>query len=255
MLEYNSSYPLEKKTNDYTNILKPIISVRYSPNKSKNARDDDKRIDSDNIFSLNRIGSNESVEGGGSLSFGTEFYKSDQSNREIVAAKIANVFKLEEDKNLSLNSSLGRKTSDIVGNITYNPAEMFQINYEFSQDENLKDTNYQSLESEFKVNNFVTSFEYLNENNTNKNLSYLSNKTTYNFNETKSLKFETRENKKTKAIEFYNLMYEYKNDCLIAGIQYNKDYYTDRDIKPEESVFFKLTIIPFGQTKSPNLKK
>ena len=101
----------------------------------------------------------------------------------------------------------------------------------------------------------MTTFEYLNDNNTKQQLSYLSNKTTYNFNATKSLIFETRENKKTKAVEFYNLQYEYKNDCLIAGIQYNKDYYSDRDLKPEETIFFKLTIIPFGETKSPNFRK
>ena len=36
---------------------------------------------------------------------------------------------------------------------------------------------------------------------------------------------------------------------------YNKEYYDDRDIKPEENIFLKLTIIPFGETSSPNLKK
>ena len=69
-----------------------------------------------------------------------------------------------------------------------------------------------------------------------------------------SLGFEARENKKTRATEFYNLIYEYRNDCLIAAIQYNKDYYIDRDYKPSENVFLMLTIIPFGETKSPNIK-
>ena len=50
-------------------------------------------------------------------------------------------------------------------------------------------------------------------------------------------------------------MYQYKNDCLSASIEYNKEYYNDRDIKPSESVFLKLTIIPFGSTSSPNLKQ
>ncbi len=27
------------------------------------------------------------------------------------------------------------------------------------------------------------------------------------------------------------------------------------DLKPEENIFFKLTIIPFGQTSSPDLKQ
>ena len=78
---------------------------------------------------------------------------------------------------------------------------------------------------------------------------------TYNFNETKSFTFKTRENKKTKATEFYNLLYQYRNNCLIAAIEYNKDYYTDKEIKPSENIFLKLTIVPFGETKSPSISK
>ena len=255
LAEYNSSYPLEKKTKNYLNIIKPIISARYSPNKSKNTKNADRRINANNVFSLNRLGENDSVEGGGSLSFGTEFSKTDFSNKEVFSAKIANVFKLEEDSNLPSNSSLGKKTSDIMGHLNFIPSDFFNINYEFSQDENLKDTNYQLLKNEFKINNFVTTFEYLNQNNSTNKESYLSNKTTYNFDKSNSFIFQGRENKETDATEFYNLIYQYRNDCLIAEIQYNKDYYTDRDLKPEESIFLNFTIIPFGGTKSPNLKK
>ena len=255
LIEYNSSFPLEKKTDSYVNIIKPIISARYSPNNSKKARDDDRRINVNNVFSLNRLGSNDSVEGGGSLSFGTEYNKTDLTGRDVFTGKIANVFKYEEDKNLPINSSLGNKTSDIMGYLNYKPNNFYNIEYEFSQDENLKDTNYQLLKNEFKVNNFVTTIEYLNQNNTVNKESYLSNKTTYNFDQSNSFSFEARENKETNATEFYNLMYQYRNDCLIAAIKYNKDYYTDRDLKPNESIYLSLTIIPFGQTKSPNLNK
>ena len=255
LIEYNSSFPLEKKTDSYVNIIKPIISARYSPNNSKKARDDDRRINFDNVFSLNRLGLNDSVEGGGSLSFGTEYNKTDLTGRDVFTGKIANVFKYEEDKNLPINSSLGNKTSDIIGYLNYNPNNFYNIEYEFSQDENLKDTNYQLLKNEFKVNNFVTTIEYLNQNNSLNKESYLSNKTTYNFDQSNSFSFEARENKETNATEFYNLMYQYRNDCLIAAIKYNKDYYTDRDLKPNESIYLSLTIIPFGQTKSPNLNK
>ena len=255
LIEYNSSFPLEKKTDSYVNIIKPIISARYSPNNSKKARDDDRRINFDNVFSLNRLGLNDSVEGGGSLSFGTEYNKTDLTGRDVFTGKIANVFKYEEDKNLPINSSLGNKTSDIMGYLNYNPNNFYNIEYEFSQDENLKDTNYQILKNEFKVNNFVTTIEYLNQNNSVNKESYLSNKTTYNFDQSNSFSFEARENKETNATEFYNLMYQYRNDCLIAAIKYNKDYYTDRDLKPNESIYLSLTIIPFGQTKSPNLNK
>ena len=35
------------------------------------------------------------------------------------------------------------------------------------------------------------------------------------------------------------MVYKYENDCLIASIQYNKKFYNDADIKPEEELFFK----------------
>ena len=48
-------------------------------------------------------------------------------------------------------------------------------------------------------------------------------------------------------------IYEYKNDCLIASIEYDKNYYTDADLKPEETLLFKLTIVPF--TSFENIRK
>lgn len=72
--------------------------------------------------------------------------------------------------------------------------------------------------------------------------------------ESNNLSFSTRENKAKDLTEYYNLIYQYKNDCLSASIEYNKEYYNDNDIKPEETLFFKLNIIPFGETSSPNLR-
>ena len=113
-------------------MLKPIISARYSPNNSKNARNTDRRMNANNVFSLNRLGSNDSVEGGGSLSFGTEFYKTDYStNREVFKAKIANVLKFKEDNNLPTNSSLGKKTSDIMGYLDFNPSDFLILTMNF----------------------------------------------------------------------------------------------------------------------------
>ena len=77
----------------------------------------------------------------------------------------------------------------------------------------------------------------------------------YNFDRQNSILFNTRRNRKTDLTEFYNLIYEYKNDCLVAAIEYNKDYYQDRDLKPSEEIFFKITITPFTSVNSPSLNK
>ena len=62
-----------------------------------------------------------------------------------------------------------------------------------------------------------------------------------------SLSFSTRRNKTIDLTEYYNLAYQYKNDCLTASLEYDKEYYSDRDLKPNESISLKLTIIPFNK--------
>jgi LPS-assembly protein len=248
------SYPLIKSGTTYNDFLTPITTINFSPNKSKNNKKADTRIDTTNIFSLNRAGDSQSVEGGLSMVYGLEYFKANMDNQNVLKAKIANQMRLEEDKNLPINSSLGQKSSNIVGNFIINPSNHISLNYDYSIDENLKDTNYQSLSSTLKINNFITTFEYVNENKSKEN-SFLSNETAYNIDDNISIGFNTRSNKETSLTEYYNLIYQYKNDCLIAAVEYNKDYYSDRTLKADESIFFKLTIIPFGETSSPDLRK
>ena len=92
----------------------------------------------------------------------------------------------------------------------------------------------------------TSTFEYRNENNSNLKDSYLQNETRFNFDNNNSLIFKTRENKEKSFTEFYNIIYQYQNDCLTAGIEYNKEFYNDQDLKPSENLFFKISILPFG---------
>ena len=72
----------------------------------------------------------------------------------------------------------------------------------------------------------------------------LENSVAYEFNENNFLSFKTRRNRKINLTEYYDLVYEYKIDCLTAGLKYNKTYYEDRDLKQTENIYFTLSIIP-----------
>ena len=109
------------------------------------------------------------------------------------------------------------KSSDVVGNINFSPTNNFQLNYNFSLDNNIDTVNYNKLETKLSVNNFITSFEFLEENNDIGSESYLKTDMSYSFNNRNSLTYSTRRNRKTNLTEFYNLIYEYKNDCLVAA--------------------------------------
>ena len=77
--------------------------------------------------------------------------------------------------------------------------------------------------------------------------SHIEKSTSYSFNSNNKLLFRQRTNRKTDLKEFYNLIYQYQNDCLIAGFKYKKTYYQDRDLKPTEDLIFTVTLFPLTQ--------
>ena len=155
---------------------------------------------------------------------------------------------------MSDQSSLNQKSSELVGTMNLNLNEFSSLNYKFSLDHNYNDLNYNEISGIFKINNLVTNFEYLEENNHIGNNHYVNAGLALEFNESNSINFSTRKNFLTDATEFYNWSYQYENDCLRAAIEFNRSFYSDRDLGPNDNLMFTLTIIPFGKISSPNIK-
>ena len=249
---FNSSIPLKRNYKDYIGNLNPKINVRYSPNKSENLSDIDRKINITNIFSKNRLGLNDSIEGGQSLTLGFDYDLKTRDNNEFLGFSLGQIFRDTDDKRLPIKSKMQNKSSDVVGNFNFQPNDNFKINYDFSFDNNLETTNFTKIETTMKINNFITSFDFLEENNDIGSDSYLLSDVNYIFDKNNSISYNTRRNRKTDLTEYYNLIYEYKNDCLIAGVEYKKEYYQDRDLKPNEQIFFSLTFTPFTSISTPS---
>ena len=233
--------------------MNPKIAIKLSPNHSRDISKNTYKLDVNNLFNLNRISSNETLEGGISLAYGTDYIISnEQNNNELLKIKFANNLRLKENNDIERNNQLNSKTSNFFGEIKYSPLSYLTAKYSVSTLNNLSDINYENLIAELKFNNFVTTMDYLRQSGDEN--SYFLNKTTYNFNDSNNITFSTRENLKTDLTEYYNLVYQYKNDSLAASIEYKKNYYNDREIKPDESIFLKLTLVPFGTAETPNLK-
>ena len=254
LFQFNSRYPLIKNNDNHKSLLSPKIALKFSPGHSKDLSKDNYRLDVNNLFDLERISSRETLEGGASIVYGIDYLLTDKiKNQELFSLKIANNLRIEKNEDLERNNQLNEKTSNFFGQIIYNPFDFLNMTYDFSTLNNFSDTNYQNLIMEIKFDKFVNRSDYLNQDGSNS--SYFLNKTTYAIDISNNISFSTRENLKTDLTEYYNLVYQYKNDCLAASVEYQKDYYKDRDITPSESIFLKLTIIPFGSTSSPNLKQ
>ena len=248
-------YPMQKQTNEFNYTLTPKLALNLSIPHTKNVRKENALINYDNIYDINRLGLDEINEGGFSATYGYEYTKIDKSSYDQkIKFGFANNLRFQENKDLPANSNLGDKTSDFVGLIEYNLNENIRLDYNFSLKNNLVDQNYELFGFQYFLKNLTTKFEYLNENNSDSKTSYLNNETRYAFDDKNSLIFKTSENKEKNFTEYYNLIYQFQNDCLTAAVEYNKEYYSDQDLKPSENLFFKLSILPFGGVNTPNLK-
>tara|TARA_Y100000768_G_scaffold187935_1_gene140790 strand:- start:770 stop:3589 length:2820 start_codon:yes stop_codon:yes gene_type:complete len=244
--ELTSELPLKKTKGDFNNFLTPKISFRFNPSDMKNYSTSNKNMTVDNIFNINRLGIDDSYEKGRSLTVGLDYRKEklDDINKYF-EFKLATAFRDTEEDFIPSSTSLNKKNSNLFGSIENKFSDHLSIDYNFSIDNNFDRFEYNSVNANLSFKNFETSVNFVEENGATGDENFLENTTTYNLNDNNMFSFKTRRNRKLNLTEFYDLVYEYKNDCLIASVKYKKKYYSDRDLKPSENLLFTVTLFPF----------
>ena len=262
---YGASFPLIKKNIKSTSTFEPKLLFQFSPHQMKNHVNAGGRLSMSNIYTVNRMGVSDSYEQGQSVALGFDYkIEKDQvaeknnfidgkitETRDFIDFKIATVLRENREKNISRKSSLSQKSSNIVGEFNYLLSEHLNFKYEFSMDNDLNTLEYNSMNVDFSFNNFSTNIKFLEENGKIGTSNILSSIYQYKFDDNSKIRYSTRRNREINLTEYYDLIYEYQNDCLTAGIKYKKRFYQDGDIKPSEELFFTITIVPLG-TFSPD---
>ena len=244
-LKIDSSLPLQKKGSKYLNYLTPKLSMLINPSDMKNHSETKRNINNENIFDINRLGLTDSLETGKSLTVGLDYKKEKLEDiNKYFEFKLATVFRDKEEAFIPSTSTLNKKTSNLFGSLSNNFSDSFSVNYNFSLDNNLNSFDYNKINSIITFDNLITEFSFIEEGGAIGSANTIENKSKYIFDEKNSISFKTRRNRKINLTEFYDLVYEYQNDCLTAGIKYNKTYYEDRDLKPTENLLFTITLFP-----------
>jgi len=143
----------------------------------------------------------------------------------------------------------------LVGSLNYDKNENFNINYKFALDQNYSDINYNEIGTSMNTGPFEINIDFLQEKKHIGNQEYLKSKINYLKNDNGILSIEAKKNLVTNSSEYYNLSYEYINDCLRAGLVYRREFYTDSELEPENSLMFKITLTPFGNIDTPSFNQ
>ena len=251
---YLSEINLLKSTeNNSSHALTPKMLLRYAPGHMRK-ENSNSRLNHLNVFTLDRMNTYDNFENGASATIGFEYeIKNVGSEFDFTLAQILND---KENKNMPSSSSLDEKLSDLVGRTKYTFLnDKTDITYDFAIDQNYKDLNYSSIGSEFNFNPIKFNISYLQEKKHIGDQEYFTTNLEYASGKNGLFAFETKRNLVTNSSEFYNLSYEYLNDCLRAGIVYRREFYNDSELEPENSLMFKVTLTPFGDIQSPSFDR
>tara|TARA_Y100000389_G_scaffold182216_1_gene198657 strand:+ start:2547 stop:4949 length:2403 start_codon:yes stop_codon:yes gene_type:complete len=253
-LGFLTELTMQKNLAGSNHFLTPKTLFRYSPGsmrKDLNAF----RLNPTKAFNLNRLENMNNYETGLSSTIGFDYkIKNDKNNSEFDFS-IAQVINEKENKKMPTESSLDEKLSDLVGHTDFKLNDNVNLNYSFSLDQNYNDFNYNEFGTSLNYNKINFDFNYLQENKHIGNQEYFNTKIDYNKSQNSLISIETKRNLITNSAEFYNLSYEYLNDCLRAGLVYRREFYNDSELEPENSLMFKITLVPFGNINSPSFSR
>ena len=246
-----SEINLKKTNNNKEHFLDPKIFLRLSPGSMRD-QSGGSRLTPLNAFNIDRIDDKNNFETGISSTFGFD-YKIRENNQTKFDLSLAQIVNKKENNKMADKTSLNEKLSDLVGTSNYKINDNLKLKYNFSIDQNYKDINYSEVASSYNFKSINFDFGYLNEKKHIGDQKYFTTKIDYKTTNNALLSYETKRNLVTNSSEFYNLSYEYFNDCLKAGLVYRREFYNDSELEPENSLMFKITLIPFGSIDSPTL--
>ena len=193
------------------------------------------------------MGFEDTLETGRSLTLGIDYKRESNDLQKInnyFEVKLATVIRDKKEDHIPITTTLNKKNSNLFGSISNKFSDQFNLNYNFALDNDFNKFEYNDFNATFSINNLVTKFNFIEENGEIGDTNAFESSLAYKFNDNNYLSFKTRRNRKLNLTEYYDLVYEYKNDCLTAGIKYKKSYYQDRDLKPTENLLFTLTLFP-----------
>ena len=249
----DTSLPFAKISKESEQYLIPRILTRYSPGKMTNAKSNDTSLNTDNLFSINRMNSDELIEKDLSFNIGLDWMWKEKivnKNKPAEAAfSIGQVVKFNEDPDMPTKSSLQNKSSDLVTKANYLSPGNFDVtikntldngfNHVYYNDINFKKFLDQGKQGEINFNFYEKNNHIGNERYAKANLaSYLTDNT--------KLTISTDRNLKTDLTNSHKLGLENENECIRYGFYFQKNYSSDKDLKPATSIFFGVTLLPFG---------
>ena len=248
---FDTSLPFAKINKDTEQYIVPRILTRYAPGKMTNATTNETTLNTDNIFSMNRMNSDELIEKDLSFNLGADWIwqekKTNNKEPEKATISVGQVLKLNKDLDMPTKSSLQKSNSDIVSKINYLSPKNFDVTLKSTFDNQLNHVYYNDFTFKKNFTSSEINFNFYEKNSHIGNERYAKANVTSYITDSTKLKIESDRNLKTDLTNSHKLGIENENECIRYGFYLQKNYSSDKDLKPATSVYFGVTLLPFGE--------
>ena len=246
----DTSLPLAKISKESEQYIIPRILTRYAPGKMQNAKSNDITLSTDNLFSINRMNSDELIEKDFSLNLGLDWlWKEKNLNKtkpSEASLSVGQVVKFNNDLDMPTKTSLQNKNSDLVTKVTYLSPGNFDFTMKNTLDNNLNHAYYNDVTFKKFLKQGEVNFNFYEKNSHIGSERYAKANLISFVTDSTKIKIETDRNLKTDMTNSHKLGIENENECIRYGIYLQKNFASDKDLKPATNVFFGVTLLPFG---------
>ncbi|MBX3446897.1 MAG: LPS-assembly protein LptD [Parvibaculaceae bacterium] len=252
------SYPLLRADGGTRHVVEPIVQLIYSPNVGNTAEipNEDSlsfEFDDTNLFSEDRFAGLDQWETGARANAGVR-YSLFMANGGQASALLGQSFRLDDNPSLSQATGLRDESSDYVGRIMVSPNKDYMAVYRFRLD----DERYKIRRNEVSLMGregpvmAELGYAYFAADQT---LALQSREEIYAGSVVKLDEYwrvfgQVRRDLANNRSVSNRLGIGYEDECINVSLGYSQSFYRDRDLEPDRSIVFQITLKTLGSASA-----
>ena len=255
--------PWARRDGRYTHIVEPTVGLVIAPssqNPEKIPNEDSLSFEFDdtNLFSDNRFGGIDRVEGGSRVTYGLNSGIFGL-NSGFSSFFIGQSFRFSKDNDFGTDTGLDDHFSDIVGRVKVSFTRSVNALYRFRLDKDDLAPKRNELEATLGVPKFRLNINYLSIDQQNSN-DLLDPEDEFRDREEVTVGFSSQATKRWRfgattrngltdggGSLRHGAFLNYEDECFYFQVDYSRTFTRDRDVKPSDSLLFRVVFKTLGE--------
>jgi LPS-assembly protein len=248
-------YPFARTSGGSTQVIEPVAGIMLSPNggnpdKIPNEDSQDLEFDDTNLLSRNRFTGLDRVEGGQRVYYGLQMGWFGRAGSST--AFIGQSVRARRDSTFGNDTGLEDNFSDVVGRVTIKPDFPINAQYRFRLDKDDLSPRRNEVFASIgpKAFNVNASYSFFDQGTGSGEFTDREELTTgfrSQITDEWAVSASTRRDLVLNESLRHNFSVEYVCDCFKMSIDFTRTFTQDRDVRPTETVFIRLSFKNLGE--------